>query len=194
MFLPLIESEYFAPRQVERFRRIICSHAKDGLVLLKDSRKMKTCRYLMPLTSFCIAHLGYALVRYDDASQASEVAEFTLETLQLNKSGFAICGPLQQMFRDAIADQEIVLSEDLERRLGPIDQYDIDAVLDACTRLTFLQPTEQIVQWVHRNIGEEWDIEWNKEIWDKLPQLPAPKKRQDSRGASAMEISNLLNN
>ena len=77
--------------------------------------------------------------------------------------------------------------QDVVAKLGPSDRYGVDEILDACTRLDYSQPVEQIKRYIDRSIGADWTEEWNK-------QMDQHKHGKPSAADRAMQITSLLNN
>ena len=143
----------------------------------------------MPLTAFCTVHLADALIRFpsDDASSA-DVAAFCLEVLGQNKKGFPVCGPLQQVFWTSAQEVGVELPEEVENGLlGSKDRYDVDDILDACTRLSYAQPVDQITRYIDKAIGDQWHDEWRD-------QMASSRSRRQSTAERSMQINSLLNN
>ena len=177
---------------------MIIQHARIGLDLLFHSVQLYTSRYHMPITTFCVIHLGDTMVRYsseEEMESRDTAIRLCLETLQKTRTGFGLCGPLQQMFRLTVRKHGIVLPNDIVSKMGSPGRYGVDDILDACTRLDYSQPIDQILGYLHPKISENWQVEWWK-------QIDEPKRREQSdelRRASGIpptsrvEINSLLN-
>ena len=164
-------------------------HARCGLEILEHSRRLYTPRYQTPLLSFCVLHLGDALIRRSPQSPpASEVVVFCLEMLAKTSVGFAIRGPLSSLLRETANECGIPLPNDLDDRVGEPVDYSIDNILDACTRLTYTQPTEQILRHLDSAIAIDWAAEWQKQVVEN----PSGRHRLSASGHH-MAIESLLN-
>lgn len=187
--IPLYHSKYFSSADSNELRRMATYHARCGLELLEHSRRLYTTRYQTPLLSFCILHLGDFLIRHSPADPpATDVVVFCLEMLSKTSAGFAICGPLSALFRGTAKECGIPLPKDLDDRVGEPREYTIDDILDACTRLTYVQPIEQILRHMDRSVVDDWATEWQKQVVNPSEQ----HQRQDSFGRNYMAIESLL--
>ena len=65
--------------------------------------------------------------------------------LQEAKVSYAIVEPLQKMFCLALKEYDLVVPKDLEALVEPIAQYGPEELLDACTRISYRQPLNQII-------------------------------------------------
>jgi len=176
----------------DEVKRILISNAKSGLEVLKHSRRLYSCRYQLPLMAFCALHLGDVLIRYSPSEpHAPEVVLLCLEVLQENRPGFAICGPLQELFRRTAVECCVHLPTNLPELMEPNQHYGIDDILDACTRISYTQPTEQIVTYVDPAIAQDWSDEW-QEIIGPLQSTPSRPFAGDN--GRVMHINSLLNN
>ena len=167
---------------------MIIYHARCGLDILDHSRRLYSSRYHMPLMTFCTLHLGDALVRHSPlAPPASNVVGFCLESIQQTRVGFALCGPLQQLFRRTAVECGVTVPDDIEALIGPL-QYTVDQILDACTRLAYTQPFDQILRHILKTIAEEWSYEWRRLIVE-----PGGAPRRQSSSGRYLQINSLLN-
>lgn len=187
--MPLLYSNLFSDADANELRRMIVYHARLGLEALEHSRRLYTTRYQMPLLSFCILHLGDMVLRQlPEDLPASEVVVFCLEMLARTKAGFAVCGPLSYLFRKTAAQHEIPMPSDIDAKIGLQDAYDMDDILDACTRLGYSMPLDQTFRHIDRSIGSEWAGEWDRQV------VRAGKRAQRSSTSERyMSISALLN-
>ena len=187
--MPLLYSNYFNEADSDELRRMIVYHARCGLETLEHSRRLYTTRYQMPLLSFCVLHLGDIVVRQSpEDPPASEVVVFCLEMLSRTQAGFAVCGPLSYLFRRTAAEQKIPLPSDMDERFGLQDQYSLDDILDACTRLAYAIPLDQTFRHIDRSIASEWSAEWDRQV------VKAGKgSHRPSMSERYMQIGALLN-
>lgn len=174
----------FAPPEVEEVRQLVVHHALSGWDVMEHSRRLYTARYAMPLAAFCMMRFGDALLRYaPDRSKSPDVVSRILSILQEAHPGFPLCGPLQEMFRSIAVECRAPLPSDVEKTMGN-RRYDIDAILDACLRLKFNEPFDQISKLIHPLIANEWRTEWMKIVEE--PEFDDPNL--------PMRISSLLSN
>ena len=191
LLLPLLHVDHFPGATRDELKRIILSSARAGLEILEQSRRLYSCRYQMPLMAFCSLHLGDVLIRYSPSEPyAPEVVKFCLETLQANRPGFAICGPLQELFRKTAVECRVQLPGNVRELMKPAQNYGIDEILNACARISYTQPTEQIVRNIDNAIADNWDENW-REIIGQLDATPAQQSSNDNGGV--MHINWLLN-
>ena len=187
LFTPLLKCNYFSANHREEIRDMVVSHAEEGLGLLEHSGRLYSHRQNVPLTTFCTLHLGDTLIRYSHReSLNTESIINVLEALQQTRPGFPVCGPLQQMFRATAEVYGIGLPGDVDESMGSMNRYGLDNLLDACTRLEYAQPTDQIVGYINPNIAEKWPEEWEK-------QIDRPRREQQQQSARYLEINSLLN-
>ena len=125
------------------------------------------------------------MVRFseDDLSIAN-TAEEILKALQQARGGFALCGPLQQMLRWTVKAQGVALPDNIDELMGPDTRYGVDDLLDSCARLSYSQPVEQIIGYIHPNIAEAWHQEWDRQV----------TRSRTQRSGKYLEIQSLLNN
>jgi hypothetical protein len=176
-------------QQREFFRQHILSNATRGLKMYDQLDLSGASRHQPPLLAFCLLHLADAVLRCGPNDQSSlDAVLFSIRVLEANRQGFPICGPLLQMFRDTVRGLGIQIPEEVESQLGPPDQFDVDGILDAATRLSYRQPVHQIQQWIDDAFGEEWDDEWQKRSRERGGEGPQSGARRHS-----MQIRNVLN-
>ena len=190
---PLIYCGRFSEEDADELRRMVIFHARSGWNILKYSRQLYTTRHQLPLLSFCTLQLADMLVREcPEEPIASEVVSFCLESLAETKAGFAICGPLASLFRRTAEQQGIPLPPDIDSKIGRPIQYTVDDILDACTRLAYTMPLDQIYRHIDRAIAMEWPGEWERQV-----VATQREGRRSAHGASPsdqyMSIGALLN-
>ncbi|KAL9116521.1 MAG: hypothetical protein Q9187_006954, partial [Circinaria calcarea] len=187
LFTPLLKCNYFSAEHREEIRIMVLSHAEEALGLLEHSGRLYSHRQNLPLTIFCTLHLGDTLIRYSrrETLQVEKII-YVLSMLQEARPGFPVCGPLQQMFRATAEAYGIKLPSDIDDHVGVMSRYGLDDLLDACTRLEYAQPTEQIVGYISPDIAKKWPEEWEK-------QIDMPRRQQQDPSARYLEINSLLN-
>ena len=163
-------------------RRIIIFHARSGIEPLQFAQRLYTARYCLPLMSFCLVQLCDALLSYSpQAPPASETIEFCLRALQQTNAGSALCGPLQALFVQRVAECGIPIPKDLEELVDSVDEYTVDDILDCCTRLSYTEPLDQIVRYIDPVVSKDWNEEWETQIVGH------------KRGPEQLQIDNILN-
>lgn len=183
LFLPLALTD--GHETMELFNEYALDSARQGAQILHQLMQMGLCRYMMPLSSFYVLHICDAIARCSpDPTEQSDMALLCLHILEQNRQSFKLNGPLQQLFRIAMEEYHVELPIDMDERFGPIDQYSIDEVLDAATRLSYAQPTRQITRWIHEDFASEW------QEFDK--QMPQGQARSSST-LKKMRLDEVLN-
>ncbi|KAL8980908.1 MAG: hypothetical protein Q9205_004145 [Flavoplaca limonia] len=199
---PLLQTGLFEGQNLIELRRLVIQHAQSGAEVLEQYRRLYSTRYLMPLLSFCIVHLGDALIRYSpEDPPASDTVEFSLGLLQQASVGFPICGPLQELFKRTAMECKAKMPANIDEITGPLGSYGVDDILDACTRLDYKQPTDQSIRHIDENIAMDWPSKWQDIVNNPIrPESPQSTRRTKSTSTSSsgsgdphMRIASLLN-
>ncbi|KAL8934880.1 MAG: hypothetical protein Q9216_005689 [Gyalolechia sp. 2 TL-2023] len=191
---PMLQSGYFAGPNLHELQGLVIKHAQQGIEIMEHARRLYSARYLTPLLSFCVVHIGDALVRYSPHEPpGSDVVEFCLGLLQQASVGFAICGPLQELYRRTAYECGVQLPANIETITGQLGSYGMDDILDACTRLDYKQPVDQSIRHIADNIAEEWPSTWERVV--NGPGRPASPSstRKSPTGEQSLRIKSLLN-
>jgi len=115
--------------------------------------------------AFCLLHLSDAIISYSPQDPpARETVKFCLQTLQEARAGFGLCGPLQLLFRQRAEEYGVRIPEQLGELTESFSYYAMDDILDACTRLTYAEPLDQIMHYIDPAIAKDWSVEWEKQI------------------------------
>ena len=182
LFRPLVHGSFFPDDGQAELRRIVVFHARSGVEPLGHAQRLYSARYFLPVVSFCLVHLCDALISYSPQEPpVSETLGFCLQALQQNHAGFALCGPLQSLFIQRAEECGIRIPKHLEKLVDAIDGCSIDDVLDACTRLSYMEPLDQIIRYIDPAIAKEWNGEWEIQIIGR------------KRGPEQLQIGNILN-
>ena len=187
--MPILYCDRFTTADANELRQMIIYHAHCGLDVLEHSRRLYTTRYQMPMLSFCVLHLGDILIRESPENPpASSVVVFCLEMLSKTEAGFAICGPLSLLFRKTAEQHQIELPPNIDEKVGQPMAYNVDDILDACTRLQYSMPLDQTRRHIDRSIAADWGAEWAR-------QIEGPKRAAEKPSSSEryMQIGALLN-
>ena len=179
---PLAQSSLFADAQLNDIRNTIVSHAKRGLAHFQRATRLYTARFHLPLLSFCCVHLADAILVYEPET-GPEVLEFVIPMLQQTRTGFALCGPLQELLRQRAESHNIQIPKGMWPLLGSLSHFSMDEILDACTRLVYTQPLEQILPHLAPTISKDWP-----------DPRSSDRERPASSGDGRMQIDALLNN
>ena len=187
---PLLHCGFFSPDDHAELVRIVVFHARSGVELLAHARRLYSARFFMPLLSFCLVHVCDSLVRFSPQDPpASDTVEFCLEVLQQTRAGFALCGPLQSLFCQTAEGCGVEFSDEMKATMGSFDHYGMDNILDACTRLSYTQPIDQILLRIDPEIAKDWPGEWQRQVVAGTGQA----RRGSSSSGRYMSIGNLLN-
>lgn len=171
-----------------RLRRLVVFHAQAGIDILEHSNRLYSSRFQLPLMSFCILHLSDALVRHSPSDPpASEMVQFCLQTLKQSRTGFAICGPLQELFCQTAIQCKVALPANLDDLMQPHQDFGVDDILDACTRLEYTQPLDQVLRRIDPSVAEDWPY-----YWQRLIIAPEGQSRRPST-SDRFSIHSLLN-
>ena len=147
----------------EEFRSLILANAREGRAIIRKSLDMGICRFHTPPMIFCVVHVCDAIARCSvDHSERVDAAVLCLEALESNRLGFKISGPLLQMFHIQLDEYGVELPAETEDRYGRREQFSMEEVLDACTRLSYIQPSGQLVRWIDPSFQHDWRDEWQR--------------------------------
>ena len=117
----------------------------------------------MPLLSFYLVHVCDSLVGFSPQEPpASDTVKFCLDVLQETSAGFALCGPLQSLFCQTAKECGVQVSDEMRSDMGLFDHYVMDDILDACTRLSYTQPIDQILLRINPKIAKDWLGGWQR--------------------------------
>lgn len=171
---------------------VTLQHARCGADLLLQYSRMYSAVYQSPVQLFFVAHICDTLIRCDSDSESTpEVARFCLETLQDARISYALAGPLQRMFCLAIVEYGVALSDDLTQLAKSISQFGPEDMLEACTRITYQQPSKQILSNLNPGIARDFS-----HIRKHTPDGHPPEAEGDDASSGKqlrMQIKSLLN-
>ncbi|MCJ1320984.1 hypothetical protein MMC15_006325 [Xylographa vitiligo] len=192
LFQPFLHSSDFSGPVRQHIMSITVDHARKAYEAMVLYRELFTCRYQPSLQTFYLLHVCDVLVRFSPSQpSSSDVVQFCLENLRETadgRGGFAICGPLQEMFRRTAEICGAPIPEDLENIMGSGVEYTTEDFLNACTRLSYKQPVENIILNMDRHITIDFAHEWKELIDTSGDSSTGPSERVKS-----MRIDNLLN-
>lgn len=188
-FTPLLHCTYFAEEDTARLRRLVVFHAHTGIDILQHAHRLYSSRYQLPLVTFCSLHISDTLVRHSpDTPPAVQTVEFCLKTMQQTRIGFAICGPLQELFLQTARKCNVELPVEIEALMEPRPNLGVDDILDACTRLEYTLPLDQVLRHIDPEVAQDWPFQWQRLILDRGDQA-----RRPSISDRPMQITSLLN-
>ncbi|KAI9840366.1 MAG: hypothetical protein M1837_001667 [Sclerophora amabilis] len=160
LFHPLVGLEMASEGEMKPSPKATCLHsARIGIQLLERYHRLYTCRFQPRLQVLCLVHLCDCLVRLGTSSQAEDAAWFCMKSLTESRAGHAVCGPLQELFRNTVIQNGIHLPESSDHPVPMATSFTLDQILDACTRLTYAQPIEQIQRRLSPTLTEDWNQE-----------------------------------
>lgn len=190
---PLLHTPYFATADQESLRALVVFHAQSGMEMLGHCRRLYSSRYLSPLVTMCTLHISDAVIRHSLQPQNSKFARdtisFCFESLQESGAGFRICGPLQELFRRTVVGSSLSLPDNLEDLMEPPQNFGVDEILGACTRLEYTQPLSQVLNHIDPSIGSDW-----LHYWQSLIMAPEGQFTKPTTTERYLQIPSLLNN
>lgn len=144
----------------------------------------------MPLLSFCLIHLCDTLIRLSpNEPPAPEVVKFCLTVLEQTRAGFALCGPLQSLFLRTVEECGVLPPPEVGNIIDSFNHFSLDDILDACNRLTYTQPLDQILPHLDSAIASDFNHEWDRKVVNRHQP-----HRRGSSSERYLQIGNLLNN
>lgn len=165
LFQPLLNYHQFSRTTLEHVRSITIQAAQDGVKVLRAHRQLFSGRYQTPLQAFCTIHLCDTVIRCRQSdTDAQEAVEFCLQTLHDALPGFVFVGPLQAMFCQTVLDQHLLLPKEVNKLMGGRTQYGPEELLDACERVTYMQPVELLLERLDPLIADSFEREWQNFI------------------------------
>ena len=160
--------------------------------ILEHCRRLYTSRYLSPLVTMCTLHISDAVIRHSPHPQNSmftrDTISFCFESLQETGAGFRICGPLQELFRRTVVGSSLSLPSNLEDLMEPPQNFGVDEILGACTRLEYTQPLSQVLNHIDPSIGSDW-----LHYWQSLIIAPGGQSVKAPTTERYLQIPSLLN-
>ena len=156
---PLLHLDHIYQESYEQLVRAAVDHAKLGVQLLTQYKRIYTTLYLSPLQLFCLVHLCDAVVRWDGHGDTTpRTVEFCLVSLEEAKVGYPVAGPLQKMFRLSLTEYGISVPNELERMMGMSAHLGPEELLDACERPTYRQPMAHFFHIMEEVLGQDFMI------------------------------------
>ena len=185
---------------MDHLKALTVEYAWQGLEIQRKYRRLFTCRYQPSLQNFSLLHFGDALFRFALSEvDGKEIVEFCLDALKESadgRGGFAVCGPLQEMFRRCAVECGVPMPDNLDDLLSK-EQFGPDKLLDACTRLSYTQPIDQIVSNIDEEFAKTFAAEWRKFVEgpgdEESVSSEATRLSEKSAGERYMKIGSLLN-
>lgn len=187
---PLLHLDHFYQESYKQLVWIVVNHAKRGMELLTQYKRIYSNFYLSPIQLFCLVSLADALLRFDGHGDTTpKTVEFCLTSLEEAKVGYPIAGPLQRMFRLSLTEYRIPVSDKLERMIGASARIGPEELLDACTRPTYKAPMAQIMPNMEPDLGQAF-----MDAWQHMELPLGENSGSGSKGkGKRVEIDSLLN-
>ena len=193
VFKPLMYLRDTSREASDKVREILLRYAHQGLDLVVEYHSLYGAFYQSPLQLFCLVHLCDTVVSHDaHGASTAKVIRFCIENLQEAKAGYPLAGPLQRMFATAVGEYNIAIPQDLERLVGPIYQYQLDDLLNACTRPSYQAPVAQLRPNMSPSLAQDFMDEWH-EAGDEKKQVEIKGPATTSVAPRSMNINELLN-
>ena len=192
LFRPLVGLEQFHQSGPVSPESISLQSATEGLHLLEQYRMVYTCRYQSQLQILCLVHLCDFLVRFGSPKQAQDASTFCLHSLKESRTGFAVCGPLQELFRRTLVECGVPMPPDLTDLMSPVTDFCLDDIMDACTRLSYMQPVDMVRRRLQPSVAHDWEKETMKMNASSPSSSNSSGWRRDEN-EKLMQIRSILN-
>ncbi|KAI9797905.1 MAG: hypothetical protein M1825_005674, partial [Sarcosagium campestre] len=160
LFRPFIDMEEIHRDLHPNPRTIAIESAQAGMRLLEHYQRLYSIRYQTQLQVYCLLHLSDLLVRYGSDEHRRDAARFCLEALRQSNASLDVCGPLREMFRQTIIECGVQLPAYATSLMNTTKTYTLDQMVDSYTRISYVQPVDQIQQLMDSNIAESWNAAW----------------------------------
>lgn len=193
LYRPLVGTNHFTGSTQSDPESVALQNAQEGLLLLKRYQTLFTHRYQPQMQMLCLIHLSDFLVRFGPPKMAQEAASFCLASLKESQVGYAVCGPLQELFRRTLVECGIPFTDELAKLTRPIPSFCLDEMMDACTRLSYVQPAEQIRRRLSPAISEDWDRELLRLRQSSPDSSSTSSRRNNADNEKLMQIRSILN-
>lgn len=189
---------------------VVWNHGQYALFLLDEHyRTQYTCRYQPVLQMFAVLHISDMMARFfptaaegveGSRKDGAQTIQFGLECLMQSHAGFPVAGMMQEMLRRTAIECSVRLPRNLPELMAyshsTKQTYQMDDLMDACTRPTYVQPVAEI----HKMYASSFILDWisaGPRFGFREPDPGARRLRipsAEERGAlSLMQIRNLLN-
>ncbi|KAH8586833.1 hypothetical protein B0O99DRAFT_695099 [Bisporella sp. PMI_857] len=201
---PLLNLQGFPVATVEE---TIWKHAQSGLFLLDEHyRTQFTCRYQTVLQMFSVLHLADVVARFfpggveGHGKDGPNAIRFGIESLAQSRAGCPVANPLVEMLQKTARECSIRFdasqSGGMPSRLSTVHVNRIDDMIDACTRFSYVQPTDEIHDRYSRSFSADWTADAAAFGFHE-PALGtrrlAPPSAEERGAQNLMQIRNLLN-
>jgi len=157
---------------------------------------------------FALLHLCDLIARFFPSRTDShtksgvDAIQFGMEALIQSSLGFQIAGPFQELLRRTAIECSIKLPQNTDdlmasQRLGQNHAYQMDDFIDACAKISYTQPINDILPKYSPRFSAEWAAEASA-LGFNDPNADSRRQRathsEEERGAqNLMQIRNLIN-
>ena len=197
MLQPLLHLDYLYQESYKQLQNLVIKHARRGFYLLNRYSRLYTNYYLSPLHLFCLVHICDTVVRYDGSDEArrTEYIHYCFTSLEQAKVGYPLAGPLQKMFRTALSNYKVSISDELEGIIGASARIGPEELLEACTRESYVQPVLQIVPNMETGLGQDFMDGYHQQYESRtVEQAQEERSSGTARGKQKrVDIGALLN-
>ncbi|KAF2433479.1 hypothetical protein EJ08DRAFT_658016 [Tothia fuscella] len=159
---PLLEYEDFPPLAKEHVREVVLSSARNGLIAYQQYCKAFSSRYQPPFQSYSLVHLCDILLRHGSEAEIEWAIRFCLETLSEALPGWPCANPLQAMYCESVVGCGYALPSNTNKLMGgkSWQSFSREDKLDCCSRLTYAQPCDMLVEKIDPEMKHKFEIEW----------------------------------
>ena len=189
LFKPLLSLEETSREDLEAIESLLLENAKKGLALIIQYRKMYSVLYQSPLQLFYLIHICDTIIshgRHDGTK--NDTARFCIETLEDAKFAHPVAGPLQRMFADMLIECNIPLPTNLECLVPSPHFYQLEDLLNVCSRPSFRPPIAQLLPTLNATLVHDFLTELKAASDGHTHIEPAAIHKQPP-----MDINSLLN-
>ena len=182
---------------------IVFMHAQRSLHLLEDHQGLQCpWRYQDTLQMFSVLHFCDALARFyphnpnNNAKNGAQAVQFGLDVL--TNSTFPVARTLQALLHRTAVECSLQLAGKANEVDGvsPPPRYNLNDMIDACTRPTYTQPIMEIHSKIIPSFPEDWKVESPAFHLEEHVASYQSSQSFVTNGAghrSLMDIQNLLN-
>ena len=192
---PLLYLEETRTSTRDAIADLLVKHSKEGLSLLIRYCELYSAEYMTPVMLFCTVQVCDAIVSHDCHDQSTiDTIRFCLVSLTDAKACYPIAGPLARMFANSLHDRQFDLPSDLQSFIPEKSAYELEELLNACTRPTYRIPVSQLLPSLKPSLAEDFLEEWQRaNVHDVAMDISSPVSESSTKTQRSMQISSLLN-
>jgi hypothetical protein len=191
---------------ISTIRETIWKHTQSALYLLDECyRAQYTCRFQTVLQMFAVLHFADVVAKYFPGrvegydKDGPSAIRFGLESLAQSRESFPVADVLLEMLRKTARESGINLDGNQfheKHRQPSLRSYQLDDMVDACTRPSYVQPSDEM----HIKYSSTFCADWKADAATfgfREPTLsvrklgPTSTKEGDSH--NLMQVRNYLN-